>query len=151
MTRRFRPSRWALLPYAVLGPWIAYIVLVEPPIDVLGVALLLVFGATVARSCWSVGVTLTPAHAVVHGYLHNRRVAWSEVRAVTQEPWATDRQVVLWTPDGPVRLRAPSTVLGLGRTRFERDFHTIGQWWLAHRGADWRPAPASADPWAVRR
>jgi hypothetical protein len=24
---------------------------------------------------------------------------------------------------------------------YEREYHRIGQWWLAHRGESWRPVP----------
>ena len=45
-----------------------------------------------------------------------------------------------------VTLRAPTTWWGLGDAQYDRDFHRIGQWWLAHRGQSWRPVRPEA-PW----
>jgi hypothetical protein len=53
----------------------------------------------------------------------------------------------LWIEGGyRVPLRAPVMALpGVGRRRFEQDFHTIGRWWLAHRSG-----PVEAGPAPVR-
>jgi hypothetical protein len=86
------------------------------------------------------GIDLTPTDAVVYN-LRRRRIAWRQIQAVTQERYAGCRRVVLWTDTADrIELRAPSLdIIPLGRGRFERDFHTIGRWWLQHRGPDWQP------------
>jgi hypothetical protein len=87
-----------------------------------------------------VGVTLTETHAIVYRRLR-RRVPWSQIQAITQEPFLGSRRVVLWTRQGRVALWAPTTCFGLCAKRFERDFHALGQFWLAHRGDAWEPEP----------
>ena len=88
------------------------------------------------------GITLTRGEAVVRG-LTTRRIPWTSVVGVTQDATFGGRRVVLWREGGRrTALRAPCMVFpGLGRARYERDFHTIGQWWLRHRSAP-PPAPA---------
>jgi hypothetical protein len=44
----------------------------------------------------------------------------------------------------PVTLRAPTSLWGFGGAAHERDFHRIGQYWLAHRGESWRPVRPEA-------
>ena len=87
------------------------------------------------------GVALTPQGADVHNF-RARRLAWGAVHAVTQETRFGSRRVVLWTEGGyRIPLRAPVMALpNVGRGRFDRDFDTIGQWWLVHR---WGPDPAT--------
>jgi hypothetical protein len=82
-----------------------------------------------------VRIDLTPTEAKVNS-LRRRRIPWSAVQAVTQEPLMGGRRVVLWTVTGErVPLRAPLvdfTVIGDGA--FDDRFHVIGRWWLSHRG-----------------
>ena len=86
----------------------------------------------IALGMW-VGITLTPEGVLVHN-IRRRRLAWNLIEAVTEEPRFGSRRVVLWIEGGyRVPLRAPVMALpGVGRRRFEQDFHTIGRWWLAH-------------------
>jgi hypothetical protein len=85
-------------------------------------------------NCWF-GITLTPVMAVVHN-VRRRQLPWSEIVAVTQQSYFGSRRVVLWTNDGRrTALRVPIMAFpGLGRRRFDHDYHLIGRWWLAHRG-----------------
>jgi hypothetical protein len=87
------------------------------------------------------GVNLTPTHAVVNS-IRRDRVSWGRVQAVVEEPFLGGRRVVLWTDEGRrIPLRAPIVdFTSVGARRFDRDFHTIGQWWLQHRGPDWQPS-----------
>lgn len=86
------------------------------------------------------GVTLTPREARVHN-LRRRVVPWSEVQAVVPDTELWTRRVVLITETGErIGLRAPTSYWGMNRAGYERDYHRIGQWWLAHRGVDWTPA-----------
>jgi hypothetical protein len=81
------------------------------------------------------GVTLTPRDLVMRGPLR-RRVAWSDVVAITQESNFGARYVRLWTRSGPARrLRAPFTQFGVGRRRFDADFAVLQQWWQTHTAA----------------
>lgn len=133
---RIRTTAWAYTPMAVVGALVAAegIILGQPfSLTVMG----LVFVAESLILRWF-GITLTPTEAIVHS-LRWRRIPWSQVQAVTQEPFCGIRRVVLWTPNGRQPLRAPVTQwFGLGKERFERDYHAIGQFWLAHRGPDWQ-------------
>jgi hypothetical protein len=97
---------------------------------------------SVANAFWfrEFGVDLTPETANIRGLRH-RSVPWGEVQAVVHHRRLDTWCVRLILESGePVTLRAPTTSWGFGRVDYERDFHRIGQWWLAHRGESWRPA-----------
>jgi hypothetical protein len=106
-------------------------------IVVLVVVLLTVLSA--AAFSRTFGVILDPEVARVNG-LRRQVVPWRRVQAVSTESMLGTRRVVLWTDDGGrIPLRAPTATIFGGR--FDVKFHQIGQWWLAHRGADWKPVP----------
>ncbi|OIJ63338.1 hypothetical protein [Streptomyces mangrovisoli] len=107
-------------------------------------AVLACLGLLVSRGF---GVTLTPSEAVVHG-LHRRTVRWADVQAVRIESFAGSRTVVLYEAGGrTTRLRAPISGFLNWDRRFEEKFHTIGRWWLEHRGPDWTYVPPAATWW----
>jgi hypothetical protein len=90
------------------------------------------------------GVDLTPESAIVRS-VRRRNIPWQDVQAVLQYQRHSDWGVRLILESAePVTLRAPTTWSGFGGAQFERDFHRIGQWWLAHRGEAWRPVRAEA-------
>jgi hypothetical protein len=92
------------------------------------------------------GVTLTPSSARVHN-LRRRDIPWSAVQAITIEKYLTARTIVLYDATGRrTRLRAPVTGFLAWDQQFEEKFHTIGQWWLAHRGPGWAPVWAPPSP-----
>jgi hypothetical protein len=78
-------------------------------------------------------------------------------------PWAEVQAVMCYRQQGqwfvrlipergkPVRLRAPTTYLGFGAAGYERDFHRIGECWLAHRGESWRLMRTEAPSRPVQR
>jgi hypothetical protein len=87
------------------------------------------------------GITLTPAEAQVHN-LRRRHIRWADVQGVTVEKVLGGRTVILHEAGGRrTRLRAPLTAPLSRDRRFDEKFHTIGQWWLTHRGPDWTPKP----------
>lgn len=136
---KLRVSPWTYAPLAVLGVFFqvdgpARGVSTSLEASVMGVVLI---AEALLLQRWF-GVTLTETDAIVYG-LRRRRVPWSRIQAVTHEPFLGSRRVILWTDSGRVPLRAPSTYLGLGSERFDRDYHRLGQSWLAHRGPDWQP------------
>lgn len=93
------------------------------------------------------GITLTPSAAIVHN-LRRRTIPWADIQAIQIEPLLGSRTVVLHEASGRrTRLRAPITGPLSWDRRFEEKFHTIGQWWLAHRGPDWTPLPPPGAPW----
>ncbi|WP_181802192.1 hypothetical protein [Streptomyces shenzhenensis] len=96
----------------------------------------------------SFGITLTPSEAVVHS-LRRRPIPWSDVQAVQIESLLGSRAVVIYEAGGrATRLRAPSTGFLSWDRGFEEKFHTIGRWWLDHRGPDWIPVPPPWTPWS---
>jgi len=101
----------------------------------------------VATALWvsTFGVVLTPELVRVAG-VRRQVISWARVQAVLEVVRYGEHQVQLILVDGTdARLRAPSTVLGGRRAaQFDRDFNTIGQWWLDHRGPDWAPASIDA-------
>ncbi|MFD4503304.1 hypothetical protein [Streptomyces sp. NPDC058457] len=93
------------------------------------------------------GVTLTPSAAIVHN-LRRRTVPWSNVQAIQIESLLGSRTVVIYEAGGRcTRLRAPITGFLSWDRSFEEKFHTIGRWWLDHRGPDWAPVPPPGAWW----
>ncbi len=85
------------------------------------------------------GVTLRRDAAVIRN-VRTHVVSWNRVQAIAPESLLGTRRVAVYTDDGRrIVLRAPTASLGMGREQYERDYHRIGQWWLAHRGPDWQP------------
>ena len=136
---RLRTSPWRLLPGVLILPlFITQLALTGAPGALVAALALFLVLIGVASVAWF-GITLTPDAAVVHGF-GRRRVPWSEVQAVTVERYVIELRIVLWTARDKVPLRAPMTTFALGEQAVLRAYHQVGQWWLAHRGADWRPA-----------
>lgn len=93
------------------------------------------------------GVTLTPSAAIVRN-LRRRTIPWSNVQAVQIESLFGSRTVVIYEAGGRrTRLRAPITGFLSWDRSFEDKFHTIGRWWLHHRGPDWTPVPPPRTQW----
>jgi hypothetical protein len=87
------------------------------------------------------GVTLTQSTAIVHSVRH-RTIQWADVQAIRIEPFHGTRTIVIYEAGGRrTRLRAPLTGFLSWDRGFEEKFHTIGAWWLEHRGPDWAPVP----------
>ncbi|MEU3982227.1 hypothetical protein AB0F77_19350 [Streptomyces sp. NPDC026672] len=93
------------------------------------------------------GVTLTPSVAIVHN-LRRRTIPWSDVQAIQIEPFFGSRTVVIYEAGSRcTRLRAPITGFLSWDRSFEEKFHTIGRWWLEHRGPDWAPVAPPGVHW----
>ncbi|AVH56479.1 MULTISPECIES: hypothetical protein [Streptomyces] len=93
------------------------------------------------------GVTLTPSAAIVHN-LRRRTIPWSNVQAIRIESFFGSRTVVIYEAGGRcTRMRAPITGFLSWDRSFEEKFHTIGRWWLDHRGPDWAPVPPPGLQW----
>ncbi|MFJ9868880.1 hypothetical protein [Streptomyces sp. NPDC101165] len=93
------------------------------------------------------GVTLTPSAAIVRN-LRRRTIPWSNVQAIQIESLFGSRTVVIYEAGGRrTRLRAPITGFLSWDRSFEEKFHTIGRWWLDHRGPDWAPVPPPGARW----
>lgn len=94
------------------------------------------------------GVTLTPSAAIVHN-LRRRTIPWSNVQAIQIESLFGSRTVVIYEAGGRrTRLRAPFTGFLSWDRSFEEKFHTIGRWWLDHRGPNWAPVPPPGAQWS---
>lgn len=95
----------------------------------------------------SLGVTLTPSAAVVHNF-RRRSIPWSDIQLIRIEPYYGTRTVVIYEVGGrSTRLRAPSTGALSWDGSFEAKFHTIGGWWLTHRGPGWVPVTPPPTWW----
>lgn len=94
------------------------------------------------------GVTLTPSAAIVYKF-RRRTIPWADVQAIRVEPYQGARTVVIYEAGGRrTRLRAPITGFLSWDRSFEEKFHTIGRWWLDHRGPDWAPVPPTGAQWS---
>ena len=93
------------------------------------------------------GFTLTQTTVIVHN-LRRRTIPWSEIQAIWVELSGGYRTVVIYEAGGRrTRLRAPITGFLNWDRRFEEKFHTIGRWWLEHRGPEWVPVPPPGAQW----
>ncbi len=93
------------------------------------------------------GVTLTQSTAIVHN-LRRRTIQWDDVQAIRIEAVLGNRTVVIYEAGGRrTSLRAPLTGFLFWDREFEEKFHTIGRWWLDHRGPDWVPVPPPESWW----
>jgi hypothetical protein len=144
---KIRTSPYSLIqPFAMLGLFIVLGVFTpiggDNPLDqALNLSLFCMWGLVVAVSLWGLtwGVGLTPESANVR-WIRRRSIPWQEVQAVLRYEQTGSSMVRLILENGkPVTLRAPARLWGLGGAAYDRDFHRIGQWWLAHRGESWRP------------
>jgi hypothetical protein len=102
-------------------------------------ALIVVLRALIAGS-----VDLTPTHLVERG-LRRRSIEWSRIQDIAVQRG----RLRVWSDDGAVHRLAtpiPKGWLWPGN-RFDAEYNQLGQWWVEHRGADWRPLPVN--PWAV--
>jgi hypothetical protein len=107
----------------------------------------------VGKALWdrARGVDLTPEYANVRS-LRRQSIPWKDVQAVVQYQRSGTWVVRLILESGkPVTLAAPATWSGFGGAQYERDFHRIGQWWLAHRGEAWGPVRPEAPQLPAQR
>lgn len=137
------PRSTLILPFLIAGLFLTSATPTWTGGDQIGLAPFWLAGAgvMVATSLWTLtwGIDLTPESADLRG-VRRRSIPWQEVQAVISHEQLGSRTVQLIPEHGrPVQLRAPTSTLGMGRAAYERDFHRIGQWWLAHRGESWRP------------
>ena len=115
------------------------------PLD--GLYWLILGGLGVAAALWArtLGVDLTGESANLRGF-RRRSVPWQEVQAVVRYGSGSMGVRLILKRGKRVRLLAPRTDGIFGAAQFDRDFHRIDQWWLAHRGESWRPAPVETPP-----
>jgi hypothetical protein len=108
---------------------------------------LILGGLGVAAALWArtLGVDLTGESANLVGF-RRRSVPWQEVQAVVRYGRGSMGVRLILENGKRVTLRAPRTDGISGAAQFDRDFHRIDQWWLAHRGGSWRPANAETPP-----
>ena len=98
--------------------------------------------ASIALQQWNSGLDLSPQHAIVRGF-RRRNVPWREVQEVISDTKSNGTsQVGLILENGEsVMLRAPTSLWRKYDAQYERDFHRIDQYWLAHRGGSWHRVP----------
>ena len=79
-----------------------------------------------------------------------RQIAASDIVAVTLDRVYGNRMVRVWTHDGKEHhVQVAGRGSGLIKQNFERDWHLIGQWWLANRGGDWQAPPPRVPTFAI--
>ncbi|HEV2636204.1 MAG TPA: hypothetical protein VGX23_13710 [Actinocrinis sp.] len=92
------------------------------------------------------GVDLTPEAAILRGW-RRRVVPWTEVDGVVAERVGGSTVACLYlTERRRVRLQAPTGGSFKSSKRFQPQFHTIGQYWTAHRG--WTEPDSGSEPGA---
>jgi hypothetical protein len=149
---RVRAPRHGLGQYAValagLVPMTAHVWLRDPEtwMWVTWGSIVVLVGLAVAREVRRPrGVDLREDAAVVVGPFRVREVPWRDVQAV-----AFGKRGMLTlhlAGGGEVRCLYPSHNAPFVKwRRVDEDFHRVGQWWLAHRGPDWRPEYAPSAP-----
>jgi hypothetical protein len=89
-------------------------------------------------------LVLAEGELIVSSGIRAHILSASDVQAVTLERFLGCRTVKLWRGDGSHhRAAVAGRTGGLFRQNFDHDYHLIGQWWLANRGANWQPARAT--------
>jgi len=146
---RIRPARIQQLSFAVVPVMDVVVLLMPhpfvfwPPIVFVGV-----FTLEFLYLCFGAGITLTADTAIVHN-IRRRRIAWANVQGIQIEPYMGCRTIVIYEANGRrTRLRTPTVGFLNWDKRFDEKYHTIGQWWLAHRGEDWNQSLHAA--WTAR-
>jgi hypothetical protein len=136
-----RPSRWALLVYPV-PPLLLTPGLYRETHQMIW----LVVDVVMVSACWwmfvALRITLTPEALLVRG-LRRRRIPWVDIRSIEHLHNRRSSGVQIHTASGSrLRLPAPGTG-GMFDTeaRFVRDYHRLGQWWLAHQAPSRQAAP----------
>jgi hypothetical protein len=103
--------------------------------------------ASIALQQWNSGVDLSPEHAIVRGF-RRRNVPWREVQEVishTKSNGTSEVGLILENGES-VMLRAPTSFWRKYDDQYERDFHCLDQYWLAHRGGSWHRVPPEEPP-----
>jgi len=146
---RFRPSRAVKASFIAIVAMDVFLAIMStrrdfwPPMF-MGAVLTLEY----SYLCFSVGITLTADTAIVHSF-HRRKIKWADIQCVQIEKYMGNRTIAIYEADGcRTRLRAPVSGFLAPDDRFEEKFHTIGRWWLSHRGTDWTEGPRS--DWLTR-
>ncbi|WP_063796039.1 hypothetical protein [Peterkaempfera griseoplana] len=107
-----------------------------PPAGTAGVLVAMLVGTLLGRGQ---GVTLTH-HALVVDNVRRRVIPWSGVQGILVDRALGQRTIVVCEAGGRrTRLPAPTGGAFSWDPRFEEKFHTIGRWWLDHRGPGWVP------------
>lgn len=89
-------------------------------------------------------LVLAAGELTVRNGFRSHVLAAADVQAVTLEREYGTRTVKLWLADGTYRrATAAGRTQGLLRQNFDRDYHLVGDWWLANRGPHWQPRPAA--------
>lgn len=98
--------------------------------------------ASIALQQWNSGVDLTPQCAIVRGFRW-RNVPWQVVQEVTGHTKSNGTSVVGLILDNgeSVMLRASTSLWRKYDAQYERNFHRIDQYRLAHRGESWHRVP----------
>jgi hypothetical protein len=111
--------------------------------------LLVVVGVVVSPAllvCTREGLVLTPEHADVVNPLRRRRIPWRDVQGVVLD----HLDIVFGLADGErVTVLYPERRTRRGWRSYDRrvaDRDRIWQWWVDHRGADWRPLTPPPPP-----
>jgi len=149
-TVRLRTPRRDWLPLLLAGVlWLALAawsgIFLEPvgPVAGLPVFQLVLGGLLTAEAALlsTFGVDLTPEAAIVRSF-RRQTIAWSDLQGVVSTQRFGGAWVIQFVPaqGRPITLRAGTSWFGFGVATHVRQFHQVGQWWLAHRGPDWRPA-----------
>jgi hypothetical protein len=94
-------------------------------------------------------VQLSPAGVRIRSLQRRRLIGWAEIYAITVQPQRRGGpRVTLWTAyDGRIKLPLPIANKAWNEAAFVRDYHQIGQYWLATRNPDQRPL---AGHWSAR-
>jgi len=124
------------------------------PFDLLPIAFSL---AVCALSLWGERrkqLVLRAGSLTLRAGWRKREIAAADIAAVTLDRVAASRMVTIWTRDGKAhRASVAGRGRGLFRQSFDRDWHLVGQWWLANRGDTWQPVlptvPTFATSWMV--
>lgn len=79
--------------------------------------------------------------AIVISTVRRRTIPWSQIQGILVDRALGQRTIVVCEADGRrTRLPTPTGGAFSWDPRFDEKFHTIGRWWLDHRGPGWLPS-----------
>jgi hypothetical protein len=145
-TVRIRRSWWVGLPPFVL-PTVMTLNLRQhhEPYSAVLVVLMALTAVLVAVNQWIESTDLTATHLISRWGRRKQAIAWDRVQGFTVNNTLVSRVLKVISDDGKSKeLWAPYTSFFIGRARFDAQHNLIGQWWIDHRGPDWRPMPVKA-------
>lgn len=88
------------------------------------------------------GVKLTDTHLIYLRLFGPQRLPWGSISQIEERPTSLSRVVIAHSPISRDRLATPRQGRVLRDPHYDDKLEVLRNWWVAHRGKNWRPPPA---------